>query len=67
MTRIEGLSSTTIEAKVATVESILAELDADQERVTRLISWNWITDNLDQLPEEHVEESHRNGITACKL
>jgi hypothetical protein len=41
---IEGVIYPTIEAKVAAVEAILDELDADPERVKRLTSWGWIVE-----------------------
>lgn len=41
----------TIAAKVDTVEVILHELNADPERVKRLIGWYWITDALSALPD----------------
>jgi hypothetical protein len=34
----------TIEEKVAAVEGILEELDADPERVKSLAGWQWIVD-----------------------
>lgn len=45
---IEGTVYPTIEDKVAAVEAILQELDADPERVTRLTNWSWIADTLAQ-------------------
>jgi DDE superfamily endonuclease len=52
--RIEGVVYPTIEAKVAAVEAILADLDADPERVKRLTHWHWIADNLARLPRENA-------------
>ncbi len=51
---IEGIVYPTLEAKVAAVEAILAELDADPDRVKRLTGWHWIADNLRRLPQEHA-------------
>lgn len=51
---IEGVCYPTIEDKVAAVETILAELDADPYRVKRLTGWNWISDNLHDLPQTHA-------------
>lgn len=45
---IEGVVYACIDDKVAAVEAILQELDADPERVKRLTSWSWITDTLAQ-------------------
>jgi len=47
---IEGVVYPTIEAKVAAVETILADLDADPERVKRLTKWYWLADSLTTLP-----------------
>jgi len=33
---------------------ILAELDADPERVTSLTGWHWITENLHRLPADNA-------------
>jgi DDE superfamily endonuclease len=44
--QIEGVVYGTIEEKVAAVEGILEELDADPERVKRLAGWQWIVDSL---------------------
>ncbi len=51
---IEGIVYPTIDAKVAAVETILAELDADSERVKQLTGWHWIMDTLHQLPQDHA-------------
>lgn len=51
---VEGVVYPTIEDKVAAVEAILAELDADPQRVQSLTNWHWIVDNLDHLPQEHA-------------
>jgi hypothetical protein len=47
---VEGLLYPDIDAKMAAVEAILAELAADPARVRRLVGWSWITDALAQLP-----------------
>jgi len=51
---IEGTVYPSLDAKVAAVEAILEQLDADPERVTRLIGWHWIGDNLRRLPSEYA-------------
>jgi hypothetical protein len=51
---IEGIVYPTIEDKVAAVERILAEFDADPARVRSLTGWGWITTNLHQLPTENA-------------
>ncbi len=51
---IEGIIYPTIAAKVAAVEAILRDLDADPDRVTSLTGWHWIAENLRQLPEENA-------------
>ena len=38
------------EDKVAAVEAILEEFDANPERVKKLTGWHWIVDALHQLP-----------------
>lgn len=43
---IEGVVYERIEDKVAAVEVILDELDADPERVKRLTNWSWIANTL---------------------
>ena len=45
-----AIPTATIEAKVAAVETILADLDADPERVKRLTKWYWLADSLTTLP-----------------
>ncbi|GAC1629920.1 MAG: hypothetical protein NVS4B2_12650 [Chloroflexota bacterium] len=51
---IEGTIYPTIEAKVAAVETILEDLDADPARVKRLTGWHWIEENLHTLPQDHA-------------
>lgn len=51
---IEGVCYSTIEDKVAAVEGLLAEFDADPERVKRLTGWYWITETLHGLPHTHA-------------
>jgi len=51
---IEGIVYPTLDAKVAAVEAILEELDADPERVKRLVGWHWIADNLHRLPANNA-------------
>jgi len=51
---IEGGVYRTIEDKVAAVEAILDELDADPERIKRLTGWHWIVDAIYQLPQDHA-------------
>jgi DDE superfamily endonuclease len=52
--KIEGVVYPTIGAKVAAVEKILADLDADPERVRSLTGWHWIADNLSRLPTDNA-------------
>lgn len=47
---VEGFVYADIEAKVAAVDAVLADLAADPARVRRLVGWSWITDALAQLP-----------------
>jgi hypothetical protein len=49
---IEGVVYERIEDKVAAVEAILEELDADPARVKRLTNWSWIADTL--APQDHA-------------
>jgi hypothetical protein len=51
---IEGEVYPTIEDKVAAVEAILQDLDADPDRIMRLTGWYWIVDTLHQLPQNHA-------------
>lgn len=51
---IEGVIYQRIEDKVAAVEAILAELDADPERIKQLTGWHWIVDTLHHLPQDHA-------------
>jgi transposase len=51
---IEGVVYSTLEAKVAAVEALLEELDADPERVKRLTGWHWIMGALGHLPEVYA-------------
>jgi transposase len=51
---IEGVVYQTIEDKVAAVEAILAQLDAEPERVKQLTRWHWIVDALHRLPQHHA-------------
>lgn len=51
---VEGVCYATIEDKVAAVETILAELDADPDRVRRLTGWHWITETLHDLPQTNA-------------
>jgi transposase len=48
--RIEGRIYPSLDDKVAAVQALLHELDADPARVRRLCGWGWITDALDTLP-----------------
>ncbi len=47
---VEGRVYTTLDAKVAAVEAVLRELDADANRVKRLAGWAWLVDACDALP-----------------
>lgn len=51
---IEGVVYATIEEKVAAVEGILEELDADPERVKSLAGWQWIVDAVHHHPSENA-------------
>jgi hypothetical protein len=51
---IEGEVYKRIDDKVAAVETILEDLDADPERVKRLTGWQWILETLHQLPQNHA-------------
>ena len=51
---IEGIVYPTIEAKVAAVEAIRAELDTNPERITQLTCWRWVEANLHDMPQNHV-------------
>jgi hypothetical protein len=48
---IEGEVYADLDAKCARVEAILADWDADPDRVRSLTGWPWILDALEQLPE----------------
>lgn len=52
--QIEGILYPTLDDKVAAVDAILADLDADPQRVQSLTGWHWITDNLARLPEPNA-------------
>jgi transposase len=47
---VEGLVYGTLEEKVAAVERELTGLATDPTRLRRLAGWDWIADNLSQLP-----------------
>jgi transposase len=51
---IEGIVYPSLEEKIAAVEAILAELDADSERIRSLTGWRWIVDALQDLPKDHA-------------
>jgi len=51
---IEGVVYGAIEEKVAAVERLLEELDADPERVKSLAGWHWIVDTLRPLSSENA-------------
>lgn len=52
--RIEGRTDATIEDKMDAVNAVLAELDADPDRVTSLTKRRWIADTLEQLPHHYA-------------
>lgn len=52
--QIEGIVYPTLEAKVAAVETLLEELDADPPRVQRLTHWHWIAEVRTELPTAHA-------------
>ena len=47
---VEGESSATLDDKVAAVQAVLAEWDADPARVRSLCGWQWIEDAVQTLP-----------------
>jgi DDE superfamily endonuclease len=51
---IEGVVYPSIMDKVSAVEAILEELDAETERIKRLIGWTWITGQLASLPTDYA-------------
>jgi len=51
---IEGVVYQSLEDKVAAVEVILEELDAEPERIKSLTGWHWIVDALGTLPQDHA-------------
>jgi transposase len=53
--RVEGVVYPTIEAKVEAVEVVLAELDADPDRVRSLTHWPRIADACHALRHDHAE------------
>ncbi len=54
---IEGRVFATLENKVAAVEAMLRELDADPVRVQRLAGWAWIHAAFAELPPATVPDS----------
>ena len=49
---IEGEVYADLDAKCARVDAILAAWDDDPGQVRSLVGWRWITDALEQLPEQ---------------
>jgi len=47
---VEGRTYPTLAAKVAATTAELDKLEADPERVRRLVGWSWLLEALDQLP-----------------
>ena len=47
---VEGRGYCTLAAKVAAITAELERLDAQPERVRRLVGWTWIREALDHLP-----------------
>jgi hypothetical protein len=47
---VEGESYATLDDKVAAVQALLAEWDADPDRVRSLCGWQWIEDAAQTLP-----------------
>jgi len=47
---VEGRTYPTLAAKVAAITAELLKLEADPQRVRRLVGWSWLIDALDQLP-----------------
>ena len=54
---IEGAVDATIEDKVAAVEALLRDLDADPARVQRLVGWAWIHAAFAELPSAIIPDS----------
>lgn len=55
--QIEGRVFPTLDDKVATVEALLRDLDADPARVQRLTGWAWIHAAAAQLPAPDLSSS----------
>jgi hypothetical protein len=53
---IEGQVFATLEQKVAAVEAMLRQWDADPARVQRLAGWAWIAAAIDQLPADPLAD-----------
>lgn len=51
---IEGIVYSSIADKLYAVEAILEELDADPERVKRLIGWQWIRTARADIPADYA-------------
>lgn len=51
---IEGIVYPAIAETLYAVEALLEELDADPERVKRLIGWTWITAELATVPTDYA-------------
>lgn len=51
---VEGEVYATLEAKYAAVHAFLTGLEADPARVRSIAGWDWLTDNLAQLPTEYA-------------
>jgi len=47
---VEGRPYPTLAAKVSAITAELDKLEADPERVRRLVGWSWLLEALDQLP-----------------
>ncbi len=50
---VEGEPYATLDGKVAAVQAILEEWDADPDRVRSLCGWQWIEDAMQTLPAIH--------------
>ncbi len=55
--KIEGEVYTALEDKVAAVEALLRDLDADPARVQRLAGWAWIHAAFAELPSATIPDS----------
>jgi transposase len=55
--KIEGEVYPSLKAKRHRIEQILRRLNSDKSRLRQLIGWQWIHDNLQQLPDDPTRRS----------